>query len=94
MILPQPALRFLSVSQHCLSIGQQTLSRLRHTHPMGIPPQQRRAAAFLQRPEMAAQGWLGDSQAPCAGGNAPALHNANKGAEQREVFEGGHANVE
>jgi hypothetical protein len=90
----QSPFRSFGVSQHCLSLGQQTLSRLRHAHLRSIPPQQRCAALFFQRPRMTAQGRLRDPQAPRASGNAAALHDANKGAEQREIFKGGHSNYE
>jgi hypothetical protein len=44
LIFAQALVRLLGVSQHGLCVRQQTLSRLRQAHPMGIAPQQRRAA--------------------------------------------------
>ena len=57
---------------------------------MRIAPQECRAGAFLQHTEITAQCRLGNFQAARPGGNAAALHNANKGAEQGEVIECGH----
>jgi hypothetical protein len=46
---------------------------------------------FLQQAEMTAQSRLRSFQAARPGGNTAALHNANKGAEQREVIEYHHS---
>ena len=92
VILMQPPVRFLRVSEDRFGIGEQPPPRLRHTHAMRVPPQQRRAAQLLHRPQLPAQGGLRNPQTPRAGGNATALHNAHKGAKQREVFKGFHAN--
>ena len=63
---------------------QQTLSRLGQIHPMGIAPQKRRTAVLLQHAEVTAQRRLRNFQVARPGGDAAALHDANKGAEQGE----------
>jgi hypothetical protein len=92
VILTQPPVCFLGVSQDGCGIGKQPASGLRHAHPMRIPPQQRRATQFLQRLQLSAQCGLRNPQTPRASGNAAALNDANKGAEQRQIFKGSHAN--
>jgi len=77
VILMQPPVRFFRVSQDGFGIGEQPLPRLCHVHPMRVPPQQRRAAQLLQRPQLPAQSGLRNPQAPRTGGNAAAFHNAN-----------------
>jgi hypothetical protein len=48
LTLSQALVRLFRVIQHGLRIRQQTLSRFRKAHPVGIAPQERRARVFLQ----------------------------------------------
>ena len=67
------------------------LSGQRIARELGIAAQERYAAMFLQGAQLAAQGRLGNLQAPRAGGDAAALDNADESAQQREIFERSHA---
>jgi hypothetical protein len=87
LIFAQALVRRFGVSQHGSCVLQQTLSRLRQIHPMGIAPQERRTAVFLQHAQVTAQRRLRNFQVARPGGDAAALHDANKGAEQGEVIE-------
>jgi hypothetical protein len=90
LIFAQALVRRFGVSQHGSCVLQQTLSRLRQIHPMGIAPQERRTAVLLQHAQVTAQRRLRNFQVARPGGDAAALHDANKGAEQGEVIECGH----
>jgi hypothetical protein len=93
VIFMQAAVGFLGVSQQGFGIGEQTLAGFGHAHVMRVPPQQGRAALFLQRAQLAAESGLGNFQLPGAGGNAAAFHDGNEGAEQCEIFKGSHTNL-
>src|SRR5262249_6985921 len=90
VILAKTIGRLVREREHRARVGDETMPRLREPRAVRVAQKQRGAGAVLQRAQVPTQRWLRELQRTRRGRDRSALDDAEEGAQEVEIVEGGH----